>query len=362
MSWTNQLYKTYEENIGKDVGGGVRMTPIAHMNAKAQIEVLLDLNGMFQSARVLDKEDSVTLIPVTEASEGRSSGIAPHALCDTLSYIAGDFAQYCETDKQKKNAREKYECYIENLKKWAESEYSHAKVRAVYTYLLKKELIADLYRAGIITLKEDRTFDSRKIAGQPYEKALVRFRFLGAAPGQDGSWSDPSLIRAYTAYYQSILPGRRDICYFAGKEEMTSENHPKGIVAANYGAKLVSANDAQGFTYRGRFQTADQSYALGYEASQKIHRALTWLVNNKGAYAGTKDRRMFVCWDPQGRKTPDIFEEFGLIGRGGAGGGRLQGKADQGFPRISGSVSERGFHYCHGTGCSDYRAAVRDLL
>ena len=314
MSWTNQLYKTYEENIEKDVGSGVRMTPIAHMNAKAQIEVLLDLNGMFQSARVLDKEDSVTLIPVTEASEGRSSGIAPHALGDTLSYIAGDFAQYCETDKQKKNAREKYECYIENLKKWAESEYSHAKVRAVYTYLLKKELIADLYRAGIITLKEDRTFDSRKIAGQPYEKALVRFRFLGAAPGQDGSWSDPSLIRAYTAYYQSILPGRRDICYFAGKEEMTSENHPKGIVAANYGAKLVSANDAQGFTYRGRFQTADQSYALGYEASQKIHRALTWLVNNKGAYAGTKDRRMFVCWDPQGRKTPDIFEEFGLIG------------------------------------------------
>lgn len=314
MSWTSQLYKTYEENLGKHTAESMQMAPVAHMHAKTQIEVLLNLDGDFQGARILEKEDATTLIPVTEASEGRSSGVAPHALCDTLSYVAGDFEQYCETEKQKRGAREKYTSYISALGNWAVSEYSHPKVRAIYAYLLKRELISDLRKAGIVFLRDGEIFDERKIAGQPYEKALVRFRLLGSPPGQEGTWSDDSLIEAYVSYYQSIQPGRKDICYFTGRQEIISENHPKGIVAANYGAKLVSANDSQGYTYRGRFQNAEQAYAFSYVASQKIHRALTWLAKNKGAYIGTKDKRMFVCWNPNGRKVPDIFEEFGLIG------------------------------------------------
>ena len=101
MSWMSQLYKTYEQNIGKGQGPDTGLTPVAHMNANAQIEITLGREGSFLSATIIDKEDSATLIPVTEASAGRSSGIAPHALSDMLPYIAGDFSEYCDSEMQK---------------------------------------------------------------------------------------------------------------------------------------------------------------------------------------------------------------------------------------------------------------------
>lgn len=311
MSWMNQLFKTYENNIGKEQTE-IQLTPIAHMNANAQIEITLNQSGEFQGAVKIEKTDAATLIPVTEASAGRSSGIAPHALCDTLSYLAGDFSSYCEKEKDKKNAEKKFQSYITHLRKWIESEYSHPKAQAIYEYLNKKATIADLKQAELIELTETGSFSSNKISGQPYEKALVRFRVLGQDP-ENRTWMDQTLIQAYTQYYLSTQQGKADICYFTGTERVISENHPKGIVAANYGAKLVSANDSQGYTYRGRFQNAEQSYALSYETSQKIHSALTWLTKCQGETVGTQDKRTFICWNPEGKKTPAILDEFGLL-------------------------------------------------
>lgn len=311
MSWMNQLFQTYENNIGKEQTE-TQLTPIAHMNANAQIEITLNREGEFQNAVKIEKTDAATLIPVTEASAGRSSGIAPHALCDTLSYLAGDFSSYCEKEKDQKNAEKKFQSYTDNLRKWVESQWSHPKIQAIYGYLSKKSTIADLEQSKLIELTETGFFSSSKISGQPYEKALVRFRVLGQAQ-EDRAWADQTLIQAYTQYYLSTQQGKADICYFTGMERVISENHPKGIVAANYGAKLVSANDNQGYTYRGRFQNAEQSYALSYEASQKIHSALTWLTKCQGETVGTQDKRTFICWNPEGKKTPSILDEFGLL-------------------------------------------------
>lgn len=311
MSWTNRLYETYEQCVSKQQGENA-MTPVAHMNASAQIEITLNEEGEFLDAVEVSKDQARTLIPVTEASAGRSSGIAPHALCDTLSYVAGDFALYCDNEKQKKTAERKYESYIENLKKWSESEYTHSKVRSICSYLMEKTLIADLIQKEIVVLNEEQLFDKKKINGQPYEKALVRFRVIDWDSERDGTWEDDSLIRAYTEYYLSMQQGIMDVCYLTGRRAAISENHPKGIVASDYGAKLVSANDAQGYTYRGRFHNAREAYSLSYEGSQKIHSALTWLVKNNGAYIGTQDKRMFICWNPKGKETPGIMDEFGL--------------------------------------------------
>lgn len=313
MSWMSQLLKTYEKNLSSKQSPEIQMTPVAHMNANAQIEVTLNEKGKFLRATAVDKADAVTLIPVTEASAGRSSGAASHALSDTLSYIAGDFSNYCEKKKEKKNAEEKFEMYISRLKSWNESEYTHPKIKAIYTYLEQKKLISDLISCGLVGLTEQNFFDSKKISGQPYEKAIVRFVVLDSSKSPDETWKDETLIKTYTDYYLAEQQGNRDICYLTGQESIISENHPKGIIAANYGAKLVSANDNQGYTFRGRFQNAEQSYALSYEASQKIHSALTWLARTQGAYVGTQDKRMFICWNPNGKKTPHIFNELGLV-------------------------------------------------
>lgn len=313
MSWMKQLVATYENNIGRQGKAEVQITPIAHMYANAQIEIILDADGNFKNATsAIEKDKAATLIPVTEASAGRSSGAAPHPLSDTLSYIAGDYAAYCKSEKEKRSAECKFQLYRENLKKWAESQYSHPKVKAVYQYLSQKETISDLIKAGLIGLKEDGTFEEQKINGQPYEKALVRFKVQGDGQETDCTWEDSSLIKAYTRYYLEAQPGKKDICYFQGEERAISVNHPKGIVASDYGAKLVSANDNQGYTYRGRFQNAEQACALSYEASQKVHSALTWLAKKQGVSIGKKDKRTFICWNPQGKRVPSVFGEFGM--------------------------------------------------
>ena len=182
MSWMSQLVNTYENNTAKEKQSDIRLMPIAHMSANAQIEITLSREGEFRNAVKVEKKDAATLIPVTEASAGRASGIAPHALSDTLSYIAGDFSSYCESEKEKKSTEDKFQSYMENLKKWSESVYSHPKVQAVYAYLTKKLIIDDLIKEGLVELQEDGVFDHKKISGQPYEKVMVRFRVLSEGP------------------------------------------------------------------------------------------------------------------------------------------------------------------------------------
>ena len=102
LSWTNELYQVYENNCGKDDEKNV-LLPVSHSTANAQIEQTLSKNGEFvTAARLEDKKDSVTIIPVTENSGTRSSGIAPHPFADKLVYIAGDYGE-CVTGKRSDN-------------------------------------------------------------------------------------------------------------------------------------------------------------------------------------------------------------------------------------------------------------------
>ena len=50
------------------------------------------------------------------------------------------------------------------------------------------------------------------------------------------------------------------------------------------GAKLISANDSQNFTYRGRFITKEEAFAVGNETSQKLHNALKWIIRKQGTF------------------------------------------------------------------------------
>jgi len=40
---------------------------------------------------------------------------------------------------------------------------------------------------------------------------------------------------------------------------------------------------------------------------------LTCLAKKQGVSVGTKEKRTFICWNPEGKKTPDIFESLGLV-------------------------------------------------
>lgn len=305
MTWLKHLYDTYEKNIGKP--SDIPLVPISHMAGNAHVEVTITNLGEFKTASIVDKKDMATIIPITEVSGIRSSNVAPHPLSDMLPYIAGEFPDYCKTEKEKKTAKEKFTAYIQNLEKWADSDYNHPKVTAIYSYLSKKQLIMDLINTGILTTDTNGYFGKEKINGQTYDKVMVRFRVEGDKP--EATWEDDSLIQNHIAYYRTIQTNRKDICYFTGQEEIISQFHPKGIVPFEYGAKLISVNDKVGYTFRGQFETADEAFALSYEVSQKIHSALTWLIRKYGVKPSATGKRVFLCWNPDEKPIPNFLKE-----------------------------------------------------
>ena len=314
MSWSNELYNTYENNLN-NVGiydGRAILSPVAHMLANAQIEITIDGDGNFVNANIVAKDDAKTIIPVTEASEGRSSGITPHALSDTLSYIAGDYKNYVDK-KEAEKAEKKFTKYKNTLKKWCDSEYSHPKVTAVYFYIAKKQMIDDLVKSGIVKIDKSGKLCKNKINGTEYEKCIVRFCVHipgGDINDENEMWHNLDVMNQYIKYYTSYIDNKKGICYVSGKCEPIALNHPVGIVASNYKAKIISANDESGFVYRGRFVDSDEACTVGYYSTQKIHKTLSWLVAKQGFSIGTTDKRTFVCWNPKGKKVPDILNGF----------------------------------------------------
>ena len=306
--WMQKLVQTYDNNIENWWNNEENpMAPICHIVKTAQIEIVITKDGEFVAAKELEK-NAYTLIPVTEMSGSRTSGISPHALCDMLPYVAGDYVSYCKAGKEQDTAEEKNKLYMEELEKWASSEkYSHPKVMAIYKYVSKNTLLWDCYQEGIVKLTDYRKLEKTKVSGQPYEKCVVRFKVIDEDGVAEGTWEDRSLIDTFIKYYLNREGKEKDTCYMSGEVLPMATIHPKGILAAAYGAKLISANDNVGFTYRGRFDEPEQAFGMGYESSQKIHSALTWVAKRYGTYIGSTDKRMLMIWNPNGKDIPNIY-------------------------------------------------------
>ncbi len=284
--------------VGKKQEGKESLTPVSHGVQNAHIEITIDTEGIFQKAYPIAKAESKTIIPVTIESANRTGdNTKAHPLCDQLRYLAPFGGN-------------KFTAYVAQLEKWANSEFSHSKVTAILHYIQGETILTDLADAGVITLDEQGIPDGGKIEGTMYSKCLVRWQVIPAPDGvRSASWEDTTLFKRYAAFYAAeCAEMHRDICLVSGKEDIVCEMHPKGVVAINYGAKLVSANDDSGFTYRGRFTQAHQAYCLGYTASQKAHHALHWIAANEGVIFGG---RTFLCWNPDGAPVPTT-QLFGL--------------------------------------------------
>lgn len=268
------------------------LAPVSHMMARAQIEITLDRNGTFVSARAVSKEEPKIIIPVTEESAGRTSAPCAHPLCDQLGYVSPYDAK-------------KHPLYAAALSDWANSEYTHPKLQPILTYVRSGTILTDLSKSGIIELTPE---------GSPKdEKLMVCWVVNGLGEGLNGPcWTDRVLMDAFVDYNRVKQTERTDVsstlCMVSGTMEMPAGQHPKGVVPINGNAKLISANDSSGFTYRGRFCEDWQAATVGYTASQKAHSALRWLIANQGVFYG---KRAFLCWNPQGIQVPKVKGPMG---------------------------------------------------
>ncbi len=291
MAWLKTLAETYDvysDLAGVDKNGQAVLLPISHSTFNAQIEVTIDQDGNFQGARKLDKgSDVVTIIPVTEDSAARGNGNFPHPLCDKLCYIAGDYTSYTGDNKEKY-----FEAYMQQLQGWAESDHAHPMVQAVCKYIGKKSLIHDLVTSKTLELDDNgKLTDQTKIHGLGQTGANIRFIVRGSSMPQE-VWKNQELYKKYSGYYQQ-KSGDKKLCYAFGKIESCSDKHPSKIRNSGDKAKLISGNDESGFTYRGRFTSKEQAVSVGYDASQKAHNALRWLIQKQGY---TRDESAIVCW------------------------------------------------------------------
>ena len=259
------------------------LAPISHMMARPQIKITLDQDGSFVTAQALDKDTPKIIIPATEESAGRTVKAAelPHPLCDYLRYLLPQ-------------NQVEYQHYTAQLSDWTSSPFTHPKLRAVLNYVQSGTIWADLSQAGIAA----------------EEKAMICWVVNGLGETLNGPcWTDRALMNAfvdYTAAKQANIPPT--LCMVSGEMEVPAGQHPKGIIPINGNAKLISANDSNGFTYRGRFNDVAQAATVGYAASQKAHNALRWLVANQSVSFGG---RTFLCWNPQGIPIPKVTGPMG---------------------------------------------------
>ncbi|MDD6175523.1 MAG: type I-C CRISPR-associated protein Cas8c/Csd1 [Firmicutes bacterium] len=301
MSWTNELYQIYENNCGRT--DGEPMLPIAHSTANAQVEVTLDQSGSFVAASTVEKADTVTVIPVTEDSCSRGNGNFPHPLDDKLIYLAGDYSRY--VGGKHGDNREYYEAYLKQLGEWCASAYCTDGVRAVHAYISKGCLISDLIRCGIVSVDETTGLLAEKIKlnGIAQQDLFVRFRIqYDDLLRESRTWADQKLQESFAAFNAGHA-GTPQLCYATGKVLPCTYKHPSKIRNAGDKAKLISANDESGFTYRGRFCSKEQALSVSYDFSQKMHIALKWLVERQGVSIG--DLTLLV-WESALRPVPDI--------------------------------------------------------
>lgn len=286
MGLMKQAYDTYcameKQYVGVYGEANEPLVPVSHQIAKADLEITLDSEGNLLDARQVDPIGAATIIPVTEQSAGRTGDTCcAHPLCDQLRFFSPRYPA-------------KYEAYLTQLHRWEGSPYSHPKLSAIAGYVEKGSILEDMSRLGLISLDEK---------GMPTkEKLLVRWRVEAGTEGNVAAcWQDRTLFQAFIDYYAAGQKSDPVYCMVSGKNALPANQHPKKIINICANAKLVSANDTSGFTYRGRFQTDAQAMTMSYEASQKIHSALHWLSANQGVAIGG---RTFLCWNPQGIEIP----------------------------------------------------------
>ena len=369
MNWMQSLYETYEQCAKRGLVGYVSGTkrpllPICHITIQAHIEVVINGDGELRCARLVSKDDAVTIIPATESSASRS-GSKPecHPLCDKLQYLAGDFIQYggTVTSGFQRDPSEPYQNFVTLLSDW-QSKCRHPKVLAILKYIQKGTLMADLVDKGILKVDSHRRLCAKdnikpeerrgtifdilsdqsdavvrwvvEIQGdtesrvwrdttvwkswikyylryrlkvdfhrrlrakdniEPEERRGTIFDILSdqsdavvrcvvEIPGDTESrvWRDTTVWKSWIKYYLRYRSGTRGICFVIGKKRTLTNNHPKYIRREGDNAKLISSNDTQGFTFRGRFITDEQACSVSLEASHKAHYALMWLIDRQG--------------------------------------------------------------------------------
>jgi CRISPR-associated protein Csd1 len=337
MSWMAKLYETYEAGMALDLSDEAKLMPISHTLQNAHINIVIDGEGNFRRASVIEKTQII--LPATEKSAGRSGKAPPpHPLADKLQYVAKDYPDFGGENSF-------YSEYHALLATWCESEFAHPKAQSVLKYIDKGEVIADLVIENILQVDENNRlrkkwpFEVTAEKPQPIifkllpkkedKKTKEKYTDQGSAlvcwsvekngDPNSNTWTDQSLQQSWTNF-DALAEGSKGLCFISGKEQALASNHPAKLRHTGDKAKLVSANDMSGFTFRGRFTdtkksiaaNGSQSVGISLEVTQKSHNALRWLISRQGYRNGDQ---VYVAWAVSGKAIPEpLTDSWAMLG------------------------------------------------
>ena len=327
MSWMAKLYETYEIGLRLNLPDETKLMPVSHTMQNAHINIVIDGEGNFKRATVLEKTQ--VALPATEKSAGRSGkSPPPHPLGDKVRYVAKDYPIFGGRGVSF------FDEYDKQLSCWCNSEYGHPKALAVQRYISKGHVVSDLVSDGVLFVDECGNLLSewpddiegptpkifKVLPSLPKNKrinkerpeieqgdALVCWSVEVAGDPASSTWQDASLQEKWIDY-DSQSGGEPDFCYVQGEYKCISVNHPAKLRHTGDKAKLVSANDSSGFTFRGRFTDPSglQAAAISFEVTQKAHNALRWLISRQGFRNGDQ---VFVSWAVSGKEAPEPLKD-----------------------------------------------------
>lgn len=202
--------------------------------------------------------------------------------------------------------------YQKCLKKWCRSRFVHPKVQAVLKCITKGRVIEDLISHSILINDDKGKFKKKpkKINKDDPEiftvlneqsEAFVRWEVEIPNDPCSKTWEDKTLWVKWIDYYSSTKKDK-SLCYVTGKELYMADIQPAKLRHDGDKAKLISSNDMSGFTFRGRFEDANQACGIGFEVTQKAHSALRWLISRQGYRNGGQ---AIVAWATSGKLVPD---------------------------------------------------------
>ena len=277
MSWIKNLCDTYD--ACKDAVGicnenqATMLLPLGHLLTELNVIVYLKSDGTpYNAEKVKSSTKKLVCIPCTDESESRTSTNAidyPHPLIDQIKYLST-------------------QNYLDNLKKWMDYLQDNPKyllayqaIAAVYYYMVKGTLLDDLHSFQI----------------PAKDKMVTGFSVSLNNLLEDKLWMMPELWEAWIDFYRNEDIAKREtqgICYITGNNSTYTQKHSKSINRASGNAKLITGNDDINFTFRGRFEEPSQAVTVSYEASQKAHQTLRWLISKPSCYRC--DSQAIIAW------------------------------------------------------------------
>lgn len=286
MSLLNRLYETYNRCLENDLVDNCKnidndtvLLPLFHTNKRSNgadiIEITLDDDAKFIDAQYLPKDDWI-IFPVTEDSIARSSGPAPHPLCDSFKYLSNIHS----------GNHEGYLMGLENWYVYSQNEDPCEELTVIRNYAMRADIATDIidfiYKDKKPSLeKYNLTYFEEKNGKEvkrkvDLEKIIITFKL--ELHKTITVTKSKVLHLNYEKYQRYMLDNKeQNICDISNQFQYCTSKH-RGLFG---NSKIISISCNPGkYTYYGRFKDGKEIMRIGYETSQKIHNMLKYLMDN----------------------------------------------------------------------------------